>query len=180
MIQKRLFLTTLTGVLLMTGCSQVAPDLDAQKIGKHNVSDATQIVGDTVTIDENKYGQENEGATSKFNSSGDGFRSIYFNYDEYTVSPEMEGRIAQDASRAKELGASKIKIEGNCDEFGTDEYNYALGLRRAKALKDALSAQGIDASRMVIVSYGESNPVCNEPTDTCYARNRRADLRLAK
>ena len=180
MIQKTLFLTTLAGLFLMTGCSQVAPDLDAQKIGKHNVSDATEIVGDTVTIDENKYGQENESATSKFNSSSDGFKSIYFNFDEYTISPEMEGRIVQDAARAKEVGASRIKIEGNCDEFGTDEYNYALGLKRAKAVKDAMAAQGVDAGRMVIISYGESNPVCNEPTDTCYARNRRADLRLAK
>ena len=92
----------------------------------------------------------------------------------------MEGRIVQDAARAKEVGASRIKIEGNCDEFGTDEYNYALGLKRAKAVKDAMAAQGVDAGRMVIISYGESNPVCNEPTDTCYARNRRADLRLAK
>ena len=180
MIQKTLFLATLAGLLLMTGCSQVAPDLDSQKIGKHNVSDTTEIVGDTVTIDESKYGQENEGATSKFNSSSDGFKSIYFNFDEYTISSEMEGRIVQDAARAKEVGTSRIKIEGNCDEFGTDEYNYALGLKRAKAVKDAMAAQGVDAGRMVIISYGESNPVCNEPTDTCYARNRRADLRLAK
>ena len=181
MIHKTLLFTTMAGVILFSGCSQVAPDLEAGKVGKHNVSDATQIVGDTVTIDENKYGQDNEsGVTAKFNSSSDGFKSIYFNFDEYTISPEMETRILQDAARAKETGMSKIKIEGNCDEFGTDEYNYALGLKRAKAVKDAMASQGVDASRMVIISYGESNPVCNEPTDTCYARNRRADLRLAK
>jgi peptidoglycan-associated lipoprotein len=180
MVQRNILWAMVAGMVLMSGCSQVAPDLDPDKVSKHNVSDTTQIVGDTVTIDENRYGEENEGATSRFNSSSDGFKSIYFGFDEYTISPQMEQRIAADAARAKEAGNSRIKIEGNCDEFGTDEYNYALGLKRAKAVKDAMAAQGVDASRMVIISYGESNPVCNEPTDTCYARNRRADLRLAR
>jgi peptidoglycan-associated lipoprotein len=77
-------------------------------------------------------------------------------------------------------GSSKIKIEGNCDEFGTDEYNYALGLKRAKAVEDSLAAQGVADSRMVIVSFGESSPVCTEPNDSCYDRNRRVDIRLVK
>ena len=76
--------------------------------------------------------------------------------------------------------SSKIKIEGNCDEFGTDEYNYALGLKRAKAVKDSLAAQGVSSSKMVLVSFGESSPVCSEPSDSCYDRNRRVDIRLVK
>ena len=100
--------------------------------------------------------------------------------DEYSISPEMEARIEQDAKRAREVGGSRIKIEGNCDEFGTDEYNYALGLKRAKAVKESLAAHGVDQNRMVIISYGESNPVCTDASETCYARNRRTDLRLAR
>jgi peptidoglycan-associated lipoprotein len=76
--------------------------------------------------------------------------------------------------------SSQIKIEGNCDEFGTDEYNYALGLKRAKAVKDSLAAQGVSTGKTVIVSFGESSPVCTEPNDTCYDRNRRVDIRLAR
>jgi peptidoglycan-associated lipoprotein len=75
---------------------------------------------------------------------------------------------------------AKIKIEGNCDEFGTDEYNYALGLKRAKAVKDSLVAQGITSSKMIMVSFGESSPVCQTPSDSCYDRNRRVDIRLAR
>lgn len=180
MITKSHFWITVTGILVLAGCSQVAPDLNSHKLIKGNTSNTTEFVGDPVSIDENRYGESKEGITSRFNSSSDGFKSIYFGFDEYTISPEMEGRIAHDAARAKEVGASKIKIEGNCDEFGTDEYNYALGLKRAKAVKDAMAAQGVDAGRMVIISYGESNPVCSEPTDSCYARNRRTDLRLVK
>jgi peptidoglycan-associated lipoprotein len=91
----------------------------------------------------------------------------------------MENHIAANADLVKKSN-TKVKIEGNCDEFGTDEYNYALGLKRAKAVKDSIAAQGVDASKMVIISFGESNPVCSNPTDECYAQNRRVDLRLVK
>ncbi len=178
MMIKKIIITAATlSVLLLTGCSQTAPDLD--EAGKNNVSDATQIAGDTVTIDESKYGNEN-GAGGKYNSSSDGFQSIYFEFGDYAVSSEMENHLASNAKVAHNASASKIKIEGNCDEFGTDEYNYALGLKRAKAVKDSIAAQGVDTSKMVIVSYGESNPVCSNPTDGCYAQNRRVDLRLVK
>jgi peptidoglycan-associated lipoprotein len=175
MIQKMIITTATFSALLLTGCSQTAPDLD----GKNNISDATQIAGDTVTIDENKYGNEN-GTAGNYNSSSDGFQSIYFEFGDYGVSSGMENSIISNANVVNGASASKIKIEGNCDEFGTDEYNYALGLKRAKAVKDGISAQGVNTSNMVIVSFGESNPVCSNPTDGCYAQNRRVDLRLVK
>jgi peptidoglycan-associated lipoprotein len=176
MIQKMIITTATLSVLLLTGCSQTAPDLD----GRSNVSDATQIAGDTVTINENPYGNENGGADGQYNSSSDGFQSVYFEFGDYGISSGMENSIASNANVANNASASKIKIEGNCDEFGTDEYNYALGLKRAKAVKDGIAAQGGDTSNMVIVSFGESNPVCSNPTDGCYAQNRRVDLRLVK
>ena len=72
----------------------------------------------------------------------------------------------------------KIKLEGNCDEWGSDEYNYALGLKRAKATKDALVADGVDAKKIVMVSFGESNPVCTQRNTACWKMNRRVDYRL--
>jgi peptidoglycan-associated lipoprotein len=173
MIKKIVIATATLSTLLLTGCSQTAPDLN----GKNNISDATQIAGDTVTIDENRYGNETGGS---YNSSSDGFQSIYFEFGDYGISSGMENGIASNANVAHNASASKIKIEGNCDEFGTDEYNYALGLKRAKAVKDGIAAQGVNTSNMVIVSFGESNPVCSNPTDGCYAQNRRVDLRLVK
>ena len=71
-----------------------------------------------------------------------------------------------------------VKVEGNCDEWGTDEYNYALGLKRAKAAKDALVKQGVAADRITVVSYGESNPVCTDKTKACDAQNRRAEFKV--
>jgi len=71
-----------------------------------------------------------------------------------------------------------IKLEGNCDEWGTDEYNYALGLKRAKTAKDALVADGVDAQKIIMVSFGESNPICTQKNTTCWKMNRRVDYRL--
>ena len=172
MIKQTVWAAAALTALLLSGCGQTAPTLGGSG-GKNNFTDATEITGDTVTVNEGSAGG------SLGNSSADGFTSVYFDFGDYSISGAMQDKISADASRAAQT-SGKIKIEGNCDEFGTDEYNYALGLKRAKAVKDALSAEGIDSGRMVIVSYGESNPVCSSPTDSCYARNRRVDLRLAR
>jgi len=174
MIQKSIIMTLTLSAILLSGCSQKAPNLDADA-GRNNTSDATQIAGETVSIDENAYGNEN----GTFNSSSDGFQSIYFDFGDYGISSSMDNKIVGNTNIANNA-KTQIKIEGNCDEFGTDEYNYALGLKRAKAVKDSIVAQGVAADKIVIISYGESNPVCSSPTDSCYARNRRVDLRLVK
>ena len=194
MIHKTLLATVAVGALLLSGCSQKAPELEPAEIGKNNVSDATQIAGETVSINENAYGNKNTTGTSNVsstesnsdvlngssvNSSSNGFKSLYFGFGDYGISSSMENRMITNG-RVASNKTSKIKIEGNCDEFGTDEYNYALGLKRAKAVKESMIAQGVNAQKMVIVSFGESNPVCSNPTDGCYARNRRVDLHLAQ
>ena len=65
-------------------------------------------------------------------------------------------------------------IEGHCDERGTNEYNLALGERRAKSTMNYLVSQGVQASRITIISYGKERPVCTEHTEDCWARNRRS------
>ena len=72
-----------------------------------------------------------------------------------------------------------IKVEGNCDEWGSDEYNYALGLKRANVVKDALVADGVNPNRLSVVSYGESNLVCSEKSKSCDAQNRRDEFKVS-
>jgi peptidoglycan-associated lipoprotein len=81
--------------------------------------------------------------------------------------------------KAGVLGANRpirIRIEGNTDERGSDEYNLALGMRRAAAAKLYLTQRGVDAARIETVSYGEERPVCQEHDESCWAKNRRAEF----
>ena len=172
---KKRILTALSFGIVIAGCGQPAPQGTTVGTDVGNGG----IVGDTVSIDERRYGGSNGTATQTYNSSSDGFQSVYFGFDRYDVTPDMQGAIAHNVRNAQSQ-TGRIRIEGNCDEFGSDEYNYALGLKRAKAVKDALAAQGIAPNRTLLVSYGESNPVCSEATETCYRRNRRADLRIVR
>ena len=166
---------------------------NAQKKNSSNSNDNNSMMQETVTVDENSYEKEqytnsgtklvtnnsNTGTPKTYNSSLQGFRSIYFGFGEYGISSQMQENMTNNIQTANS-STSKIKIEGNCDEFGTDEYNYALGLKRAKTVKDTLVSQGVDASQIVVTSYGESSPVCSEFSDSCYDRNRRVDIRLAQ
>lgn len=176
MTHKLLIITTVA-TLIFSGCAQNALDVP----GANNVSGTDAISGDTVSINENNYGNNTNGmdANGNYNSSSDGFRSIYFGFGDYTISSSMEANMNTNIQVATSAGA-KIKIEGNCDEFGTDEYNYALGLKRAEAVKNSLASQGIVSSNMIMVSFGESSPVCQTPSDSCYDRNRRVDLHLVR
>ena len=108
--------------------------------------------------------------------------SVHFPFDKYKLSDEMREISTSNYTKIDETAQNysnlKIKLEGNCDEWGSDEYNYALGLKRAKATKDALIADGIDESKIVMVSFGESNPVCTQRNTNCWKMNRRVDYRL--
>ena len=74
-----------------------------------------------------------------------------------------------------------MKIEGHCDATGSDEYNYALGLRRAKAAKDAMISNGINSNSISLVSMGESSPDCTSSSSAdCYSKNRRAEFRVSQ
>jgi peptidoglycan-associated lipoprotein len=172
-MNNKLWILATLSVLIFSGCAQTAPDLGDNV----NVIGQDPIGGDTISIDETSYG--NEGSTGSFNSSSDGFKSIYFGFDNYAVSGNMQENMSVNIQVAN-AASGMIKIEGNCDEFGTDEYNYALGLKRAKAVKDTLLAQGIASNKIIMVSFGESTPVCQSAEDSCYEQNRRVDLRLVR
>ena len=120
--------------------------------------------------------------TSEIDGKSITLKSVHFAFDKYSLSDEMR-TIAKNNSKLIVPVTSnnpnvKIKLEGNCDEWGTDEYNYALGLKRAKTAKDALIRDGINKNKIVLVSFGESNPICTDKTNDCYKKNRRVDYRL--
>ena len=103
-------------------------------------------------------------------------KEVYFDFDKYDIRPEDAKTLDANATWLKSNGDNLVLIEGHCDERGTNEYNLALGERRAKATMNYLVSQGIQANRITIISYGEERPVCTEKTEACWAKNRRANF----
>jgi OOP family OmpA-OmpF porin len=106
--------------------------------------------------------------------------SIYFDYDKYNVKPEYKSVVKKNADYLKANKGSNVTIEGNCDDRGTNEYNMALGQRRADSAAKALKAAGIEAKRIKTVSYGEEKPVCKDANEACWSRNRNAKYVVTK
>ena len=103
----------------------------------------------------------------------DNVKPIYFDFDKSVIRPGDAKTLDASAAYLKQNTNLLVLIEGHCDERGTNEYNLALGDRRAKAAMNYLVAQGISADRMTIVSYGEERPVCTEHNEACWSKNRR-------
>jgi peptidoglycan-associated lipoprotein len=101
-------------------------------------------------------------------------QTIYFDFDKADIRPDQVSRLQSNAAWLKEHPTIKFKVEGDCDERGSEEYNLALGDRRANRVKEFLIKEGVDPSTINTVSYGEEHPVCRDATEDCYQKNRRA------
>ena len=99
---------------------------------------------------------------------------IHFDFDKYDIRPDDAKILDANAGWLKSNANNLVLIEGHADERGTNEYNLALGERRAKATMNYLVSQGIQANRITIISYGEERPLCTESNEACWAKNRRA------
>lgn len=109
-------------------------------------------------------------------------RDAFFSYDESTLDADAQAALSASATWLKgSQGASyNVLIQGHCDERGTEQYNLALGDRRANVAKDYLVTLGVDSSRIKTVSYGEERPFEEGHDDTAWAQNRRAHLVLVR
>ena len=99
---------------------------------------------------------------------------VHFDFDRYELRPEARDRLTRNAEFLKTYPDVLITIEGHCDERGTNEYNIALGDRRAFSAVHFLEQLGIERGRLRTVSYGEERPQCREAGEGCWSRNRRA------
>lgn len=99
---------------------------------------------------------------------------VYFDFDRYELKPEARERLTKNGEFMKAHPEFSFTIEGHCDERGTNEYNLALGDRRASAAQSYLGSLGVAGSQARIVTYGEERPVCSERDENCWWRNRRA------
>lgn len=108
--------------------------------------------------------------------TGAGFAPVYFDYDEYRIRPDMIQKLEDNAKWMKANANSKIRIEGNCDDRGSNEYNLALGERRANSAREYLTNLGVSPDRIEILSYGEEKPLLTEQDEESRCKNRRDDF----
>lgn len=103
-------------------------------------------------------------------------QSVYFDFDKSRVKAQYQSVIAKEAEFIKQHDNDVVTVEGNADERGSNEYNLALGSRRAKAVEKSLEILGVQAKQIKIVSYGEEKPRLTCHQEKCWKENRRADF----
>ena len=104
----------------------------------------------------------------------DELKDVHFDFDKYDIRPADAEILDANAAWMKANPGYLMLVEGHCDERGTNEYNLALGERRAKATLTYLLSRGLDTNRLTLVSYGKERPVCTEQNEACWTQNRRA------
>lgn len=105
---------------------------------------------------------------------------IHFDFDSYVLSQQARDTLYNNAEYLLKKYQGKVRLEGHCDERGSDEYNLALGENRAKAAMNYLVTLGVPAEQLAIVSYGKERPLVNEHTEEAWAQNRRVEFELVK
>jgi peptidoglycan-associated lipoprotein len=99
---------------------------------------------------------------------------VFFAFDKSNLSPEAQATLDRQAEWLNRYPATQVQIAGNCDDRGTEEYNLALGWRRANAARDYIVAHGVDGARITTISYGKDRPVALGDNEQAWAQNRNA------
>lgn len=151
-------------VMTLSGCGSKTNSDDAMK-----VADTGEAMGVEESLDSVPRGTS-EGRTSE------GMLPVYYNFDSSDVSSDQVSRIEVNADFSKSNPALPIRIEGNCDPRGTNEYNMALGERRALSAKKYLVNLGVEEAKLTTVSYGEERMLLHGHDELSWAQNRRVDF----
>jgi peptidoglycan-associated lipoprotein len=168
-IAPRIGLLTVILALLLAGCSSQKP-AGAGQVGQ--------------AANQGALGQEGLGSAggsslSQFQKGQLGSNEqgplgdIHFDYNDYTVRPQDGDILHSNADWLQKNPDRHLQIEGHCDDRGSEEYNIALGAKRAQAAKEYLQTLGVASDRMSTISYGKELPLCTEHTEDCWAQNRR-------
>ncbi len=145
-------------------------DVSASEISENN-----STAGQTESLDDTGNNTSQVTAPLEGRTSAP-FVPVYFDFDSSAIRPDQIAAIEADAAVLKNNPGVNIRIEGNCDERGTNEYNMALGERRAQSGKRYIENLGVDPSRMSTISYGEEKPINHGHDELSWSQNRRDDF----
>ena len=130
-------------------------------------------------FDDEANANQEEARLHSFHATGD-LKDIHFNFDQYGLDSNSKKVLEQNATYLKSNPGIRVEIQGHCDERGTNNYNIALGQRRAHSTKKYLVAQGVNSHQVNVISYGEEKPFCSDSNENCWYQNRRAHFLVAK
>lgn len=170
-----------TTILLAAGCAK-KPAATTTAVPESTVTqEMGQDMMQTEGLDEMALGEsaieEGAGEYGVATAAVPALQRINFEFDQYTLSAEAQEMLVSNAAYIQANPGQKIRIEGYCDERGSDEYNLALGQRRALAAKNFLVSLGVDPLVLSVISYGEELPLDPSASEEAYALNRRAEFK---
>ena len=184
-MNKKLIFGAIGTLLILTGCG-TQPNLENAANANNGENASQQTVEQNATVNtQNAEVQtqtiqpENESMNNQSNNNQQFAKDVanvvvYFDFDKYNIKKSQWPKVEKLAQMLKSNNKNyTIRIEGNCDEWGTEEYNYALGLRRANSVRSALIKLGVDPKKLTVISYGKLNPVCTAHAKWCWRKNRR-------
>ncbi len=172
---RRFWIFLVLIVFVSYGCQQrVATKPDGQPSGQQQDSSQAQKGSDKIPEQKVASVESKDLSTKAVQEKEGMFKDILFDFDKYDVKDIYKPVLQSVSSWMTKNGSAKLSIEGHCDERGTNEYNLALGDRRAKAVKDSLVSFGVPSSKIDMISYGEEKPLCKEQNEDCWSKNRRA------
>ncbi len=184
-MNKKLIFGAIGALLILTGCG-TQPNLENAANANNGENASQQTVEQNATVNtQNAEVQtqtiqpENESMNNQSNNNQQFAKDVanvvvYFDFDKYNIKKSQWSKVEKLAQMLKSNNKNyTIRIEGNCDEWGTEEYNYALGLRRANSVRSALIKLGVDPKKLTVISYGKLNPVCTAHAKWCWRKNRR-------
>ncbi|MBL7662663.1 OmpA family protein [bacterium] len=164
-------ITIITLTILISGCSKKnQPGGDAVN---GNLSEADLAAG-------NRWGSGANSGNIPLAEGGSIFEDVHFDFDSSAVSSEYTTKLEQYAAQIKSSPEFTITVEGHCDSRGTNEYNMALGERRAQAVASALVNYGAPSTQLRTVSYGEEIPLAQGASEDAFYQNRRAHFAIEK
>lgn len=182
-------------LLMFTACGGKKP-ADLPKVEEETISDSSvtggerpateiteeqDITGDTgVKLDESQTVGERPLSDMTLDeiNAAEFLKNVFYDFDKYDLTQDAIGQLEQNGRWLMANPSVKVIIEGHCDERGTDEYNLALGEKRANAARDFLVRFGIESERLMTASYGESRPFDPGHDEAAWAQNRRAHFRV--
>ena len=160
--------------LLSTGCAgKKTVALSAPAVEAEATTGTTASAGSDAALDQLTAAPR----TTLTTADGVQLEAVYFDYNSFTLSPAARQSLERNAAWLQANLDTKVTIEGHCDERGSDEYNLALGERRAVAVKRYLATLGVNAERLATISYGEERPAVAGHDERAWAQNRRAELK---